>query len=186
MPRRVIKKLDGEGLRNLNDMLTEIFQKLVPLKANGNIQFLPNKGIKTLVGARVYRSAAQTIQPTTNTKILLDAEDYDLGGDFASNKFTVPVSGYYYIQGSIAWSNPDVLDIDLATKLYKNGAVIKDNWQHTSYTYPWGVVNGVSDIFYLAATDYIELYAFIGSGAALNLVSGIEGTSLTVFLITVA
>jgi hypothetical protein len=76
--------------------------------ANANAFVLDANGILTLVnqsGARAQQSASdQTVATTTAVAVVLDSEDWDIQGEFASNDFTVTVSGLYLITGFTAWN----------------------------------------------------------------------------------
>ncbi len=59
--------------------------------------------------ASVYDNSAQNnLTNDTWTQCILDAENYDIGSNFASNGFTAPITGYYLLNGQIQWSHPVV------------------------------------------------------------------------------
>ena len=114
--------------------------------------------------ARAYAGANQTIADSTWTKVKLDTESYDGDSEFdiATNyRFTALVAGYYQVNAVLKWESP-AATIQYAIAIYKNG---------TAYSTVNGVsVNtsvfsqSISDIVYLAATNYIELYAIQTTG----------------------
>lgn len=139
--------------------------------------------------ARAYLSAHQeNLVSGAITKVLLNAEDYDIGSDFdiVNNKFVAPINGFYQICAVINWRDQDMV----ANKrymgfVYKNGAILLKNSTHLSETNK-SLSNCFSDMVYLLANDYIELYAHHETGANTADVEGvITGTSLTVYLTSV-
>jgi hypothetical protein len=50
---------------------------------------------------RAYSTVNQTgVAASTITKILFDTEEYDIGGNFASSRFTAPIDGYYHFSAT--------------------------------------------------------------------------------------
>lgn len=120
--------------------------------------------ITTSAKARVFLSSTQSnIADASATKVLLDGETYDVGGNFANNKFTAPTTGYYQVNATIFWQNP-IADKIYAAYLYKNGARIALSQSHSSSTS--SLSTDINDVIKLTATDYVELYAYHNSGAA--------------------
>ena len=105
-----------------------------------------------------------------NVKVLWDTEQFDVGGNFASNKFTVPSGGdgnyLFYAQGTIDGIGQDNIQT-AAIKLYKNGSAVavSTNQLPQESDIMMYVSMGIS----LVATDYVEVYA------ALNSVNGVAG-----------
>ena len=120
--------------------------------------------------ARGYRNAAYNLASSgTFIKIPLDAENYDEQGEFdiaagaGQGRFTATKAGYYLVHVSIRING---LTTDPAgIGIHKNGAATAVNYQISAgnnnqfYT--------ATDIVYLAATDYVEMYAYQNSGGAL-------------------
>lgn len=105
----------------------------------------------------VYRSAAQALVATTETKIPFDTELFDTNNNFDSTtnyRYTAPVSGYYFLEGGIEVTviTPSVLYV----VFYKNGSVlargedIRANCQ--------SVHNSM--LVQATAGDYFELYYY--------------------------
>ena len=60
----------------------------------------------TGIGARAYLSADQdNLVSGTATKVTLDTENYDLGGDFASDKFIAPRAGTYLVTANVRFKS---------------------------------------------------------------------------------
>lgn len=118
----------------------------------------PDSGI---VAARAYKSSAVQSVPNGNvaTLVTLDAEDFDTEGNFASNRFTATVAGYYIVNASVYYQ--DVEDTySYLLSIYKNGSPTITSGNNASTNDPDDdlVVIG-SDIVFLDVGDYIELYA---------------------------
>jgi hypothetical protein len=115
-----------------------------------------------------YSSVATSVTNATNTKITLDAEDYDTNSNFANSRFTATVAGYYQITGSI-YANPPLLT--LRALIFKNGTEYRGG-SHI------GGANGqfqmdVNALVYLnGTTDYVELYGYQASGGTYNIGAG--------------
>jgi len=140
-----------------------------------NIVLGNDKIIQTNVKARAYLGAQQdNLVDGTWTKVLLDTESYDVGSDFANYKFTAPVTGYYLIVGQVVFTNV-ITDKLYAATIYKNGANTLQGYAHSSLAADTAVK--VTDILYLAANDYMELYAL--SAAGVNTVDIKHDTKIT-------
>jgi len=105
--------------------------------------------------ARVTLSGNLSVNHNTLTKVSFDTETYDKNGDFASNKFTAPVAGRYFIH-----CHAEIMDLadqkDFLVLIYKNGSVTNSaNEKSSSANYQ---TNSITDVLELAATDYIEFY----------------------------
>jgi hypothetical protein len=105
--------------------------------------------------ARVTLSGNLSVNHNTFTKVSFDTETYDKNGDFASNKFTAPVAGRYFIH-----CHAEIMDLadqkDFLVCIYKNGSITNSaNEKSSSANYQ---TNSITDVLELAATDYIEFY----------------------------
>ena len=105
--------------------------------------------------ARVTLSGNLSVNHNTFTKVSFDTETYDKNGDFASNKFTAPVAGRYFIH-----CHAEIMDLadqkDFLVFIYKNGSITNSaNEKSSSANYQ---TNSITDVLELAATDYIEFY----------------------------
>lgn len=141
--------------------------------------------ITTNVKARAYRSAAQTLSDNVDTKVQLETESYDVGADFDSvtnYRFVAPVSGYYHVAGNARFAGGTVGYRAVSIRV-NNTAVLQEAGLAISatvspYLCPSGVV-------YLAATDYVELFAYQNNGGDLTIANGVNTTFLTVHLLSV-
>jgi len=133
-----------------------------------HINELQDKKVDTdLMGykARVHLSADQlNISSGAATKVLLDTEDYDPGGNFDSvtnYRFIAPVSGYYQVIAGIRYENL-VADKPYYCMVKRSGTVILRSLCHTASTSE--VASGCSDVVYLTAGQYLELFAYHVAG----------------------
>ena len=115
--------------------------------------------------ARASLSADQlNLVNVTPTTILLDAEQYDVGANFASNIFTAPVSGYYYINGNVTFLAASVIaDVSYIGRITKGASTsIAEMWGTPSAVKEFSCV--VSTTYYLTKGDTIKLTAYQASG----------------------
>jgi hypothetical protein len=119
-------------------------------------------------------SSSATIELTsTEVKLALDSETYDIGGvyDPSNRRFTAPVAGRYLFTFTASV-------MELGGGQY-NAVYIKVNGGATGYRFrapgnqtnsEWGGISG-SAILNLAANDYVELFGYVASGY-IRLVAG--------------
>ena len=106
---------------------------------------------------RAYTTVNQTgVPPSTQTKVLFPTEQFDIGGNFASSRFTAPIDGYYHFSSSVhilaAQGLPQIT-------LYINGAIaVYGSIQQVSTND--NVSPNLSAEVYLNAGDYAEAYAY--------------------------
>jgi hypothetical protein len=121
----------------------------------------------------------------TPTLVTFDTEAFDVGSDFAANKFTAPVSGYYVVCGGVEFENATVVaDKSYGVMIYVNGALYNGMrcFSHASHT-AW-INSVISGIVYLAATSYVQLYAESFAGVNTTDIDK-DGTFFSVHLLSV-
>lgn len=107
---------------------------------------------------RASPASSQSIPNAVDTKIILASEISDSNSNFANNRFTPTVAGYYLIKGSVGYA-ADRLAI--AAYIFKNGSSYSTGVRINADTYYTSVI----DILYLnGSTDYVELYTRQVSG----------------------
>lgn len=122
------------------------------------------------IKARAYRNAAQNIDATSFTKVLIDAISFDTEGvvDIANSRIIPTLPGYYIVTGNVRVNSvPDGQRI--TAFIYKNGARISDGSysEQGAIGVPLSVAN---DLIYMnGTTDYLELWAFNSHSSALAL-----------------
>lgn len=176
------------GQSNQNDAIVAIETKLgIDNSANTNSHDYKIKH-KTdgLYRARVYLSGGQNIATSSEAKVLLDTVDYDSNSNFDSvtnHRYTAPVTGYYLITGRASTVDGNGVDgTRWFSILYKNGSRVG---------YGGGYFAGISlispfitEILFLAAGDYIELYALQFTGVTIGIHTGSDFTSLAIHLLS--
>jgi hypothetical protein len=134
------------------------------------------------IGARAYASAAQNnITTATATKVVLGTENYDLGGNFASSKFTVPAGGggTYDVKGAVFLTSMEAAKY-MQAMIYVNGAVVATGITSEATAGGYGT-SFVADTLRLAATDYVELYVYTSTtGNAADILTGTGNTYMAV------
>jgi len=126
----------------------------------------------------VTKSSPQTINNNTITKLTFNTETFDTNNNFASDRFTPTVAGYYQINLNISVSG---LTTDrvyaMQPRIYKNGSpyvLYEQNFQVKADQ--WGI-SITALVSCNGSTDYIEAYFYQNNGSAGTL--NIEGTATT-------
>jgi hypothetical protein len=114
----------------------------------------------------------QTITTGTQTKLILNSEEWDTANCFDSTtnyRFTPTVAGYYQINATFRPSSSVTFTSALLT-LYKNGSSYYRMYEQiqglsaTGYNMPF-----MSTTVYMnGSTDYLEIYGYIGGTGALT------------------
>ena len=113
----------------------------------------------------VTNSSNQSVSDNTFTKVTLDAEQFDVGNNFASNKYTAPAAGKYLFAWCLAFATNGSYGCDNGfSRIYKNGSVIHmqglpshNTGGGAAATFDTGSLPGTL-LLDLAQNDYIELY----------------------------
>ena len=106
-------------------------------------------------------ASATSVPDSTQTKIIFDLEEFDTNNNFASSRFTPTVAGYYQINACVNFSAASKA---LFSTIYKNGSAYKRGQQSGSASAS-GQNSIVSSIVYFnGSSDYVEIYAYQGSG----------------------
>ena len=140
---------------------------------------LSDTGILTLAkqsAARAWKDAAdQTISYDTVTKVVLEAETFDIQGEYdkvTNYRFTAIAAGLYLCVAALDYE--PVVDGNLyQVRLYKNGAFLA-----ACNAYAVGTVVAspvIVQVVSLAATDYIEVYAYHQQTGTATLVKAWDG-----------
>jgi hypothetical protein len=138
----------------------------------------------------VYKSANQTgITDLVDTKVTWDTENFDTNNNFASDKYTVPVTGFYQINCYIRGESANNTGVALTVYMKKNGATPIANG---GSLYPtvgsaqtpvsFGVISG---LFKLTAGDYLEIFINFDVGSSTATVAGTQQySSFSGFLVS--
>ena len=112
---------------------------------------------------RVYRAIPMYLFKETWTKILFDAEDWDINGEFANHRFTAKEAGYFQVNLSVLGGVlTDGKRWNVA--IYKNGNPHSTTWENNGAA----GYNGsyISDIVHLnGTTDFVEGWAYHNEAA---------------------
>ena len=117
----------------------------------------------------VTKSADQAISTDSFTTVTFDSEIFDSGNNFASNTFTAPSTGYYFIYSQLVWSGTTNSDYSL-NRLMKNGSPV--NWIAFFQTNSSGAFGG--RVISLSASDTVTVQCYQDSGGNLSLRGGSE------------
>ena len=116
----------------------------------------------------------------TATKVTWSTEEFDVGGVFASDKFTCDVAGKYHFYFALKLTG-NVL-YDNAVYLYKNGSSVK--YANYFIAYDSGANTGVPTMqleatLDLAVSDYVEVYVHQESSSDQTIDGGTSATWFT-------
>jgi len=119
-----------------------------------------------------YRgTSVQSIPNSTPTKVQFNTESFDVLGSYDSTtnyRFTAKRQGHYQINASIEYS-AIAADKIAGIYIYKNGALYRQGGIVSHSTTNVISVN-ISDLVEMnGSTDYIEIFTFHNSGAAVNI-----------------
>jgi len=110
-----------------------------------------------------YQNADQSLSANTWTKLNFQVETFDTNSNFASNRFTPTVAGYYQLNLNCNMASVTGTHF-MFLNIYKNGTTyVTGNVSQpvTSTTY---AKSTVSTLLYLnGSTDYVEGYAYFSN-----------------------
>ena len=109
---------------------------------------------------------SQSISATTYTKVTFDVEVFDTNNNFASNRFTPTVAGYYQVNWLVTTQSTSPSNY-LFTDLYKNGADFCRGSLTIPQTSSYGFSNGSALIYMNGTTDYLEVYCWSAASTSL-------------------
>ncbi|DBA35081.1 TPA_asm: tail protein [Caudoviricetes sp. vir555] len=125
------------------------------------------------IKARAYRNAAQDIDATSATKILIDTISFDTEGvvDIANSRIVPNLPGYYIVIANIrVGAVPDGCRVTAV--ILKNG-IIASYGTHVHQGATGYSSSSASDLIYMnGTTDYLELRAYNSHSSALALYMG--------------
>jgi hypothetical protein len=117
-----------------------------------------------------YASATQSVASATTTKIVYDTEVFDTNSNFASNRFTPTVAGYYQVSSGLFL--PGSATGGAILYLYKNGGEYAQ-FSRLNMSPSLNIMGSGSILVYLnGSTDYVEMYVNQNSGSTLNVGQG--------------
>lgn len=129
---------------------------------------------------RAYSTANQSITVDTTEKVELNAETYDVDGEFdtTNNKFTANAAGKYLVHGQVLYLSPKP-NSRIVIHLRVNSVTKTDTT--LSVAFEANMTVNSTDIFDLSENDTIEMYTgVIGGGVDRNISLGEANTFLNV------
>jgi hypothetical protein len=135
----------------------------------------------------VHLAANQTgIADSTFTKVLFDTELFDTNNNFASNRYTVPVTGFYQINAYAAIQSANNTGLAGILSLYKNGVeyLRADTGYPTVGTGASPILAGhISHLLSLTAGDYLEIFVYMDvTSSTITVTGGIGGARFSGYL----
>lgn len=125
---------------------------------------VPAERILALAFSAYRSSSNQSVTNGVYTKVQLNAENFDTANAFDSTtnyRFTAPFPGIYRFDFAVSCSGTSATTVVAA--LYKNGSKILVGSEGAAVSsFSEGVSTG-SALIQLAASDYIELFVYIGA-----------------------
>jgi hypothetical protein len=136
--------------------------------------------VGAIPGARVRRTAAQSVANNATLVVPYDTVDFNVGGVYNAaqpTRMTAPIPGRYLIVATARWQNNDQGRRTIALEV--NGTAAQIARSNVS-PYSAGGVNPLQPeqtaqaVYKLNAGDYVEVWAYQDSGVALGLLSAID------------
>jgi hypothetical protein len=145
---------------------------------NNNFAYLQSEITTTAYGARTPSafhatlSTPTTIASGTNTSVVFDTLEYDLGSEYSTTAgtFTVAHGGVYLVHCGVSYSSPATAD--WYAQLVKNGAIyVASSWALTTIG-AGDAAPSFDGMLHLAAGDVLKCSTFQSSGSAQPLLLG--------------
>ena len=117
---------------------------------------------------RAYATVTTSVPNAPNpfTIVTLGGETFDTNSNFANNKFTPTVAGYYLFTGTVTFAAQIA---GVLAAIYKNGAESAIGAPQASDS----LRSNVTDIVYMdGSSDYVELRAYQSSGTTRSTATG--------------
>tara|TARA_Y100000114_G_scaffold151556_1_gene168456 strand:+ start:440 stop:964 length:525 start_codon:yes stop_codon:yes gene_type:complete len=148
--------------------------------ANSNTAMTIDNGGRILTPSRPMFDVAKINTQTTTSgqieKVTWDTVNYDIGSNFASNKFTAPVAGKYFMNALVTFYQM-AAGAGIGLQWYKNGSVFRSGHHQAAEVNITFAVTSCG-VFDLAASDELEVWVFQGSGSDQNI--GVANNSYAV------
>ena len=131
--------------------------------SNGTILTTATPGVPVNGPAfSAYQSTTQTLATNVLTKILFQAEEFDIGSNYdtSTSRFTPTMPGYYQVNFCFG---PGALYCGIIIQLFKNGAVAKYGTVTSTGSISGSAV-GSCLVYMNGSTDYLEVYGLFTTG----------------------
>lgn len=132
-----------------------------------------------------YLAVAQSISNATFTRVNFDTKSFDTNSNFASNRFTPTVAGYYQINYYIGLAMTTGV---LGSFMYKNGAAFANSGYVGGSSNIGGAtwVSGSTLVYLNGSTDFVELYVYQSTGGSVNTLTGQNSVCISGALVRAA
>jgi hypothetical protein len=106
----------------------------------------------------VFPNSTQSLGAAANTKILFQTEEFDTNNNFASNRFTPTVAGYYQLNACV---RPNAANGEAQIQIFKNNESFKagSNVLVNSGTQQGTLVSSL--VYANGTTDYFEIFVYV-------------------------
>ena len=113
----------------------------------------------------VNKTSEQSVATSTINKVTWETENYDIGGgfDLSNNRFIAPIAGKYFMSAYLTLGTM-AAGSGIGLQWFKNGSIFRHG-HHQSTEINITIAMSCSTTFDLAKDDYIEIFAFHGSGS---------------------
>lgn len=144
---------------------------------------ITSEHLNATIACRAYLNSAQTTNSNVATKVLLDAESYDLGNNYdtTNKRFVAPLTGYYQVNANGRFDNLAAGSVCLVY-IYVNGAEYSQ-----ARTYGSGTNDDpqsmVSDVVPVTAGQYIEMYMLQNSASPESIANDSKITYMSIHYI---
>lgn len=160
---------------------------LQTLTANNGAAWIPMSPWVNPYKFRVYRDAAYTgIADATLTVVDFDAESFDTNSNFdlTTDKYTIPVTGYYNLSFSVRASGTAMI----ALSAYIYGGAAGNTVLVSTYATQASTTDGyvcVSGLFYCVKDDLINARIYADTTGTYAILAGTESTYFSGYLVSV-
>ena len=188
MKKQPIEKTEEEKKEELEEIPTQEaakgkdLEKLIKTHAHSGVDtsIIDSKVIRRKWNSAVsaYPSGSQDVATSTVTRIDFGSEDYDLGGEFATNTFTVSYEGYYFIHSTIKIMGAAAAFI---IYIYKNGAVVRERIEINPSASSLSL--SISAVLKLNKGDTIDIRVWQNSGNTGEVSSDSDNSHLDIYKI---
>lgn len=152
-----VLKADNAGgvkLSRGNDGATT--QDILSVASDGKVTLTNN----IVPAFAVDKTTNQALSSGAVTLVTWQTELFDTNNNFASNRFTPTVAGYYQINCSLRCQATNMTNSALSIR--KNGALYINGTNNAFTTTSVSITHSVSSIVYLnGSTDYVEIYGAV-------------------------
>ena len=159
-------------------------------EVNSNFDDLDKGLIHNPYKFHAFRSGNQTISSGTWSTVNLDAEVFDTNSNFDTStyKYTVPITGYYQLNGQTFSSSANgfysiIAIVKNATSGLSGGTILAE--ARGSASVDANKVQNASCLSYLTAGDTITLVAYIDDTTTPTVASGYGATFLSGILLSI-